>query len=162
MKGHSQGSSDEARVCFEEMRQIPNIRSTNDFQVAAIGVVLVSKVFLSSHVYLKDSAALILSSKVAGPNASQSEKARDETTATKKAIQAALQQAVLAPEDIQIVELRHGSNASVQQALGELRVSEDNSASPVSHPFVGSTGLSGLCELGKFLLPRIATLDVNS
>ena len=73
----------------------------------------------------------------------------DETISTKTAIQAALRQSALVPEDIQIMELRHGSSHSAQAALGELRVSEDSTASPVSHPYAGTTGLAGLCELGK-------------
>lgn len=92
---------------------------------------------------------MILGAKVAGPVHAQSEQTARETLATKIAIQGALGQAVLGPEDIQIVELRHGSNLGVQQALGALNVTEDGHASPISNPFIGSTGLAGLCELSK-------------
>ena len=119
-----------------------------DFQVAVIALVLVSRRFLRSHAYLKDSSALISGSHVASPVYSRASKKNDSAIATKRAIQAALQQSKLDVEDIQIVELHLGSHQGAQEALGELKVSEDNSASPVSHPFVGSTGLAGLCELG--------------
>ena len=118
-------------------------------QIAVVAVVLVSEAFLTSHAYLKDSAASIRGFSLVSPIYMKHSKSDSETLATKTAIQAALQQAVLAPDDIQIVELRHGSNPSVQQALGELRIAEDEGGSPVSHPFVGSTGLAGLCELGE-------------
>ena len=111
---------------------------------------LVSQAFLTSHAYLKDSSALIRSLELVSPVYSRSSKSTSERLATTRAIQGALEQALLSPDDIQIVELRHGSNLSAQQALGELRVSEDGHASPVSNPFLGSTGLSGLCELGKY------------
>ena len=107
-----------------------------------------SRRFLRSHAYLKDSAAFISGAQVASPVHSRTSNENDDAIATKRAIQSALEQAVLAPEDIQIMELRVGSNQSAQQALGELNVTEDNSASPVSHPFSGSTGMAGLCELG--------------
>jgi hypothetical protein len=72
----------------------------------------------------------------------------------------------LGVEDIQIVELHLGSHQGAQEALGELKVSEDNSASPVSHPFVGSTGLAGLCELGTPFVdeqtPMVADLQSRS
>ena len=110
---------------------------------------IVSQGFLTSHAYLKDSAAQIIGSQMASPVYSRSSNSNNEALSTKRAIRAALQQASLDVEDIQIIELRHGSNASAQQALGELHVTEDNSASPVTHPFVGTTGLAGLCELGK-------------
>lgn len=113
-----------------------------------MALVLVSESFLTSHPFLKDSAALIRSSQLVGPKHSRSSKQNDEAVATRSAVQTALEQAMLAPDDIQIVELRHGSDRNVQQVLGELKVSEDGHASPVSHPFVGSTGLAGLCELG--------------
>ena len=92
---------------------------------------------------------MIRAAELVSPIHSRSSNSDSETLATKTAIQRALERAVLAPDDIQIVELRHGSNPSAQQALGELRVSEDGHASPVSNPFVGTTGLAGLCELGK-------------
>lgn len=119
------------------------------FQIAAVGIVLVSQLILTSHAYLKDSAALIRAQKVASPVHSRASSATSETLSTKVAIQGALQQAVLAPDDIQIVELRHGSNQNVQQALGVLNVTEDGHASPISNPFIGSTGLAGLCELSE-------------
>jgi len=116
-------------------------------RIAAVGVVLVSHLFLTSHAYLKDSAALIRAQKVASPVHSRASQATGETLSTKLAIQGALQQAQLDPSDIQIVELRHGSNSNVQQALGVLNVTEDGHASPISNPFIGSTGLAGYCEL---------------
>ena len=124
-------------------------RSAKASQVAAVAVILVSHSFLFSHAYLKDSAALISSIEAASPIHFRPSSAEDETISTKTAIQSALRQSALVPEDIQIMELRHGSSHSVQAALGELRVNEDSTASPVSHPYVGTTGLAGLCELGK-------------
>lgn len=110
--------------------------------------------FLTSHAYLKDSAAEIRGSQLASPVHSRSSQRTSETLATKRAIQGALEQAVLAPDDIQIVELRYGSNQSAQLALGELKVAEDGHASPISHPFIGSTGLAGVCELGQYAAKR--------
>lgn len=126
-------------------------------RVAIVAVILVSEKFLITRAYLKDSAAMIRGFSLVSPIHIQSSNSDSETLGTKRAIQGALEQAVLAPEDIQIVELRHGSNPSAQQALGELRIAEDEGGSPVSHPFVGSTGLAGLCELGK-LPPRLHML----
>lgn len=114
-----------------------------------VALVLVSRRFLRSHAYLKDSSAYISGSHVASPVYSRASNKSDSALATKRAISEALQQAKLTVEDIQVVELHMGSHKSAQEALGELKVSEDNSASPVSHPFIGSTGLAGLCELGK-------------
>lgn len=122
----------------------------NAAQIAAIGIVLVSELFLTSHAYLKDSSALIRAQKVASPVHSRASQATSETLSTKVAIQGALAQAALTPSDVQIVELRHGSNSNVQQALGVLNVSEDGHASPISNPFIGSTGLAGLCELREY------------
>lgn len=119
-------------------------------KVAVVAVVLVSGSFLTSHAFLKDSSALILSSKLVGPKHSRSSKQNDQAVASKSAIKAALQEAELSSDDISIIELRHGSDRNVQQVLVELHVSEYGQATPVSHPFVGSTGLVGLCELGKF------------
>ena len=113
---------------------------------------------MRSHAYLKDSSAYISGSHVASPVYSRASRKPDSALATKKAIQAALQQAQLGVEDIQIVELHLGSHQSAQEVLGELKVSEDNSASPVSHPFVGSTGLAGLCELGTLFAARIISM----
>lgn len=31
----------------------------------------------------------------------------------------------------------------------QMHVTEDNSASAVSHPFIGRTGFGGMCELGE-------------
>lgn len=122
--------------------------SSNRTQVAAVAAVLVNHTFLTSHAYLKDAAVVIRGAKVASPVHSQSPLTAEETLSTKLAIEGALEQAVLAPDDIQILELRHGSNMSAQQALGALNVTEDGHASPISNPFVGSTGLAGMCELG--------------
>ncbi len=119
-----------------------------------VALVLVSRRFLRSHAYLKDSSAYIAGSHVASPVYSRASRKPDSALATKRAIQSALQQAQLGVEDIQIVELHLGSHQSAQEVLGELKVSEDNSASPVSHPFVGSTGLAGLCELGTVFIDR--------
>ena len=110
---------------------------------------LVSHLILTSHAYLKDSAMRIKGQKVASPVHSRASQATSETLSTKAAIQGALQQAVLGPDDVQIVELRHGSNSNVQQALGVLNVTEDGHASPISNPFIGSTGLAGICEMSK-------------
>ncbi len=90
-----------------------------------------------------------MASQVASPTHSRASKSDDETLSTKKAIQAALREAQLLPEDIQILELRHGSHSGAQAALGEMKVSEDSTASPISHPFVGRTGWAGICELGE-------------
>lgn len=128
-------------------------------QVASIALILVSQTFLQSHAYLKDSAILILASQVNSPIHSRTSNADDETIATRTSIQAALRQSALLPEDFQVVELRHGSNQSVQAALGEMKVNEDSTASPVSHPFIGQTGLGGLCELGEWLCMN-TTFDV--
>lgn len=123
-----------------------------------VALVLVSRRFLRSHAYLKDSSAYISGSHVTSPVYSRASRKPDSSLATKRAIQAALQQAQLGVEDIQIVELHLGSHQSAQEVLGELKVSEDNSASPVSHPFVGSTGLAGLCELGKPFADRTISM----
>ena len=91
---------------------------------------------------------MIRSAKAASPVYSRTSQATSETLSTKRAIQGALQEAGLGASEIQIVELRHGSNTNVQTALGQLNVTEDGHASPISNPFVGNTGLAGLCELG--------------
>lgn len=112
------------------------------------------------------------------PIHSQAENADDEIIATRTAINAALEQSQLLPEDIQIMELRHGSDERVQAALGAVRsiyhfcisksiltdksciqmhVTEDNSASAVSHPFIGRTGFGGMCELGMSSTPKCNT-----
>ncbi|KAK3705096.1 hypothetical protein LTR37_013463 [Vermiconidia calcicola] len=113
-------------------------------RVAAAAIILVSHGFRISHAYLRDSAVIVRGCRTAGAIHSRSSNADDETITAKFAIQAALQQAALSPEDIQIIELRHGSDQGIQAALGELNVTEDGTASPVSHPFVGVTGLAGL------------------
>ncbi len=132
----------------------PQFRLIELHQVAAVASVLVNEQFMKSHTFLKASSAVIRGAKVASPVHSQSHQTASETLSTKMAIEGALEQAVLAPDDIQIVELRHGSNMSAQQALGALNVTEDGHASPISNPFVGSTGLGGLCELGKCCICR--------
>lgn len=86
--------------------------------MAAVSFILVSDLFLRSHAYLKDSSIKILSSQVKSPIHSNAENADDEIIATRTAINAALEQSQLLPEDIQIMELRHGSDERVQAALG--------------------------------------------
>jgi hypothetical protein len=138
-----------ASVLMYEQQDHSQKRWWRNGQVAAVSIILVSSSFLRSHAYLKDAAVLISGSNVTSPKHSRSSSSDDETIATKTAIQSALRQAQLTPEDIQILELRHGASSSAQAALGEMKVSEDSTASPVSHPFVGRTGLAGLCELGE-------------
>lgn len=146
-------------------------RILSNYRVAAVSFILVSESFLRSHAYLKDAAILISATQVNSPIHSQAENADDEIIATRSAINAALDRAQLLPEEIQIMELRLGDNPSVHAALGAMKVTEDNTASAVSHPvsliwsfkltqleltiltkFIGRTGFGGICELGELSL----------
>ncbi|KAM0715127.1 hypothetical protein Q7P37_009592 [Cladosporium fusiforme] len=110
--------------------------------VAAVGIVLVSERFVTSHAYLKDSAVCIRAC------------VRTPVEDPRLAVQEALRKASLEMKDIHMVETQ--GTAALSEVKLELRSREESSniadkSSAGQGPFEGSgvTGWVGLCRLGK-------------
>ncbi|KAK3115786.1 hypothetical protein LTR53_004517 [Teratosphaeriaceae sp. CCFEE 6253] len=130
-------------------------QSTGSFQqyraaakVVAVATVLVSSLFLMSHAYLKDGAIRIQAS-------SLTERKQSSTTGKSNAAESAVQnvyrQARLEPKDVQVVEAQPSFSASAQSALRDFDALQPQGPPDTSSLLVGTTGLAGLCELGKYL-----------
>lgn len=116
-------------------------------QVAAVGIVLVSDRFMTSHAYLKDSAVQI--------KACNSAPAQDR----RLAVQDALRKASLDVKDLQMVETQ-GSASPSHSMLGfpstgtDAERSNDRSPRPGPLEAFGLTGWVALCSLGTRTLLR--------
>lgn len=130
----------------EQVIPPPQLNQSDYLQSVVVAAVLVSDMFLTSHAYLKDGAACIRGASVANSFYSRKSGGKDDARKVKAAVNAALSQARLGPQDIQILE-EVGSQKS-GKALGDLNA---NSKSPVKSRalFDGTTGLASLCGLGE-------------
>lgn len=121
----------------------------NKVQSVAVAAVLVSKIFLQSHAYLKDCAVQIRGASVAHPIWSQQKGGLDGTRTTKQVLSQVLDAAGLKPTEIQILEMRPKPNSSLRQAFADFRQTDTKVSSKSLNSFDGSVGLAVLCELGK-------------
>lgn len=116
----------------------------------AVAIVLVSNLFLTSHAYLKDSAAAIRACYVVNRVHTRSLGGSKSLRPMQTAVQHALRQAQLEAKDIQIVETQLGSNQDARQALSNFHDLQTRGYLEAT-TFHGTAELAGLCELGKFL-----------
>lgn len=123
-------------------------------QVAAVGIVLISDRFMTSHAYLKDSAACIracISIPLSSP---------------RPPVQEALRKACLEAKDIQMVEAQGGASFSrigldLPKAGGGPLGSNTSSAGLKPLKDFGVTGWVGLCRLGKYIALLMSLLVGN-
>lgn len=128
-----------------------------------MGIVVVSQLFLTSHAYLKDSAALVRAATIGSTVYSSSARQNDDSRAARTVVQKALRQAGLEPAEIQLVEVRSAANLNSKQreALGDFRVSDSKGLRSSSMgSFSGAVGLVGLCELCESIQTETSCQDV--
>ncbi|KAK3631356.1 hypothetical protein LTR22_021115 [Elasticomyces elasticus] len=118
--------------------------SEGQTQVVAIAAVLVSKLFLTSHAYLKDGAVCIRATSLRSrPSFLSSIKHQAHgQRSIEIAVQIALRQAGLVAKDPQIVEAQ-----SVQQVLRAVDPLQPQRSPDASSLHTGTTGYAALCEL---------------
>lgn len=119
------------------------------FQPLVVAIVLVSKLFLTSHAYLKDSSIHIRACSLTSRFHSRTANSANQARTAKTAVQTALRQAQVRPQDLQIIEVKRGS---YQQHLREALegAAATQSQTPQSSSCTTSvTGWSGICGLGE-------------
>ncbi|KAK3111055.1 hypothetical protein LTR53_014071 [Teratosphaeriaceae sp. CCFEE 6253] len=130
------------------------VRQQADFvEVVAVAIVLISSLFLMSHAYLKDGAIRIQASSLTERKQSST---TSKSNAAESAVQNVLRQARLQPKDVQVVEAQPSFSATAQSALRDFEALQPQGPPDTSSLLVGTTGLAGLCELGKFLAISVA------
>ncbi|KAK5678322.1 hypothetical protein LTS10_009494 [Elasticomyces elasticus] len=116
-------------------------------EVVAVAAVVVSKLFLTSHAYLKDGAVCIRATSLRSrPSLSSSTESHGQRS-IETAVQVALRQAALGAEDLQIVEAQPSFSTSTQQVLRGFEALQPQRPLEASSLLAGSTGLAALCEL---------------
>ncbi|KAK5741375.1 hypothetical protein LTR17_004082 [Elasticomyces elasticus] len=116
-------------------------------EVVAVAAVLVSKLFLTSHAYLKDGAVCIRATSLRSrPSLSSSNEAHGQRS-IEAAVQVALRQAALGAKDLQIVEAQPSFSTSTQQVLRAIEPLQPQRAPGALSLRRGTTGYAGLCEL---------------
>ncbi|KAK5739000.1 hypothetical protein LTR17_005518 [Elasticomyces elasticus] len=116
-------------------------------KVVAVAAVLVSKLFLTSHAYLKDGAVCIRATSLRSlPSTSSSIGAHGQRS-IEAAVQIALRQAELGAKDLQIVEFQPSFSTSAQQALRGFVSLQPQRPPEASSLLTGTTGVARLCEL---------------
>lgn len=129
--------------------RLTKIWQQND-QVRVIAFVLVSRLFLTSHAYLKDGAVCVRAFVLANRTHSRSSTSGNDARASKIAIRSALRQAKLGSGELQVVEVRGSEGARLRDALDNLRVGSAAAPSKSLATFTGTNGLAGLCGLGEY------------
>lgn len=123
-------------------------------------MVVISTLFLTSHAYLKDSSVRIRACILTSQFHSRSANGANDARTAKTAVQLALRQAQLQPQDLQIVEVQHSATQYLREALGGAKISQPQEPWSPSDAIGTTTGWRGLARLGEYLEAKHCKISI--